>query len=436
MKYYSTNKKSPLVDFKEATIKGQAPDKGLYFPESIPQVERNLINNIESFSDEEIAFRVIRPFVGDTIGEENLFQIVRDTVNFPIPLVQINERIYSLELFHGPTLAFKDVGARFMSRCLGYFLKDEKVKRTSRGVTVLVATSGDTGGAVANGFYDVEGIDVVVLYPSGKVSAVQEKQLTALGKNIHALEVEGTFDDCQQMVKEAFNDPEINRQLFLTSANSINVARWLPQQFYYFFAWKQWNDKRHPPVLCVPSGNFGNICAGILAHRSGLPVHHFVAACNVNDTVTNYLRTSGFEPKAAIPTLSNAMDVGNPSNFVRILELFNHQFPELKNKLSSYSISDHDTLSTISEVYQQYNYLCDPHGAVGYRSLKNYLDTDAAAKGIFLETAHPVKFPNAVEQSTGKKIDIPVTLKGLMTKEKKSIAMKADFHELKKYLLI
>ncbi len=435
MKYYSTNKKSPLVDFKEAAIKGQAPDKGLYFPEKIPQVERSLIDNIESLSNEEIAFRVIRPFVGDSIPEENLCQIVSETVNFPIPLVKINEKIYSLELFHGPTLAFKDVGARFMSRCLGYFLKGEKDRSASQGVTVLVATSGDTGGAVANGFYDVEGISVVILYPSGKVSQVQEKQLTALGKNIHALEIEGTFDDCQRMVKEAFMDREINRELFLTSANSINVARWLPQQFYYFFAWKQWNDKSHPPVISVPSGNFGNICAGILAYRSGLPVHHFIAACNVNDTVTNYLRTADFHTKAAIPTLSNAMDVANPSNFVRILEIFNHQFPELKNSLSSYSISDDDTLATIREVYQQYNYLCDPHGAVGYRSLKKYLETAPAAKGIFLETAHPVKFPDAVEQTTGTKIDIPATLKAIMAKGKKSVAMKADYQELKKYLL-
>ena len=435
MKYYSTNKKSPVVDFKEAAIKGQAPDKGLYFPEKIPQVERNLIDNIESISNEEVAFRVIKPFVGNTIAEEKLYQIVSETLNFPIPLVQISEHIYSLELFHGPTLAFKDVGARFMSRCLGYFLKDEKGASASRGVTVLVATSGDTGGAVANGFYDVDGINVVILYPSGKVSPVQEKQLTALGKNIHALEVEGTFDDCQQMVKEAFNDPDINRELFLTSANSINVARWLPQQFYYFFAWKQWNDKNHPPVISVPSGNFGNICAGILAHRSGLPVHHFIAACNVNDTVTNYLRTADFYPKTAIPTISNAMDVGNPSNFVRILEIFNHQFPELKNNLSSYSISDDDTLATIKEVYQQFNYLLDPHGAVGYLALKKYLETNPGTKGIFLETAHPVKFPDAVQSVVGENLYIPESLKELMSSAKKSIVMRPDYHQLKEILL-
>jgi len=429
LNYYSTNKQSPLVDFKEAAIKGQAPDKGLYFPEQIPQVDKALIDDIENLSNEEIAFRVIKPYVADTINDEKLFSIVSETVNFPIPLVKVNDKIFSLELFHGPTLAFKDIGARFMSRCLGYFLKNETKK-----VTVLVATSGDTGGAVANGFYGVEGVDVVILYPSGKVSPVQEKQLTALGKNIHALEVEGTFDDCQQMVKQAFADAELNKKLFLTSANSINVARWLPQQFYYFFAYKQWADKNNPPVICVPSGNFGNICAGILANSSGLPVQHFVAACNVNDVVTNYLETADFKPKTALATLSNAMDVGNPSNFVRILEIFHHQFPDLKNKLSSYSISDADTITTIKEVYQQYNYLLDPHGAVGYLALKKYLDDNTGAKGIFLETAHPVKFPDAVEETIGKRIDIPASLQDIMTKEKKAILMKPSYNELKAYL--
>ena len=435
MNYYSTNKNSPLVDFKEAAIKGQAPDKGLYFPGRIPQVESTLIDNIENISNEEIAFRVIKPYVGGSIDDGPLFQIVSETVNFPIPLVQINERIFSLELFHGPTLAFKDVGARFMSRCLGYFLKKEKGLPGSAGVTVLVATSGDTGGAVANGFYEVDGIKVVILYPSGKVSPVQEKQLTTLGKNIHALEIEGTFDDCQQMVKEAFVDPDINKKLFLTSANSINVARWLPQQFYYFLAWKQWKEKGQPPVICVPSGNFGNICAGILAYQSGLPCRHFVAACNVNDSVTKYLQTGAFKSQEAIPTLSNAMDVGNPSNFVRILEIFNHQFPELKNSLSSYSISDNETLATIKDVFQRYHYVCDPHGAVGYLSLKKYLETDPGTKGIFLETAHPVKFPEAVEQSIGEKINIPGPLKDMMTRVKKSLFMTAKYSELKEYLL-
>jgi threonine synthase len=430
MKYYSTNKQSSLVDFKEAAIRGQAPDKGLYFPETIPQVEKKVIDGIEKLSNEEIAFNVIRPYIGDTIPDEKLFQIVTETVNFPIPLVKVNDAISSLELFHGPTLAFKDVGARFMSRCLGYFLKGE-----DRKVTVLVATSGDTGGAVANGFYDVEGIEVVILYPSGKVSPVQEKQLTALGKNIHALEIDGTFDDCQQMVKQAFTDAELNQKLFLTSANSINVARWLPQQFYYFFAYKQWADKDHPPVISVPSGNFGNICAGILANQSGLPVNHFIAACNVNDIVSDYLDTEILKPKQAVPTLSNAMDVGNPSNFVRILEIFHHQFPELKNKLSSYSISDDDTVATIKEVYEQTNYLLDPHGAVGYLALEKYLTANPSAKGIFLETAHPVKFPDAVEKITRKKIELPLSIKDIMTQAKKSTKMKAEYIDLKNYLL-
>ena len=430
MYFFSTNNNALKTDFKEATIQGQAPDKGLYLPETIPRVKKEMIDEIEKFSNEEIAFKVIRPYVGDTIPEETLFQIVSETVNFPIPLVKVNDTISSLELFHGPTLAFKDVGARFMSRCLGYFLKGE-----DRKVTVLVATSGDTGGAVANGFYNVEGIDVIILYPSGKVSPVQEKQLTTLGKNIHAVEVEGTFDDCQQMVKQAFTDAELNQKLFLTSANSINVARWLPQQFYYFFAYKQWTDKAHPPVISVPSGNFGNICAGILASQSGLPVDHFIAACNVNDIVSDYLDTQILKPKQAVATLSNAMDVGNPSNFVRIIEIFNHQFPELKNKLSSYTISDDDTLATIKKVYEKYNYLLDPHGAVGYLSLQKYLETHTSLKGIFLETAHPVKFPEAVEKITGKRIEVPFSLTEIMIRERKCIKMKNEYKELKDYLV-
>jgi len=435
VKYYSTNKESPIVDFKEATIKGQAPDKGLYFPEVIPQVDKELINKIESTSNEEIAFRVIKPYVGNTIDDESLFQIVSETVNFPIPLVEVNDKISSLELFHGPTLAFKDVGARFMSRCLGHFLSQNTESSIKRNVTVLVATSGDTGGAVANGFYDVEGVDVIILYPSGKVSPVQEKQLTTLGKNIKALEVQGTFDDCQQMVKQAFTDKDIKEKLFLTSANSINVARWLPQQFYYFFAYKQWKEKNNPPVISVPSGNFGNICAGILAMQSGLPIKHFIAACNANDIVSEYLDSEKLIPRQSVTTLSNAMDVGNPSNFVRILEIFHHQFPELKSKLSSYSISDKETMKTIAEVYQKENYILDPHGAVGYLSLQRYLNDNPNEKGIFLETAHPVKFPEAVEKATGHFISIPDSLLPIMKKDKLSIVIPADYSALKDFLL-
>lgn len=430
MNYYSTNKQSPVTSFKEATIRGQAPDKGLYFPASVPQVESDLVAVISGYSNEEIAFRVIKPYVGNEIPEEHLWKIVSETVNFPIPLVKVNDRISSLELFHGPTLAFKDIGARFMSRCLGYFVKDDK-----RKVTVLVATSGDTGGAVANGFYDVEGVEVVILYPSGKVSPVQEKQLTTLGKNIHALEVKGTFDDCQAMVKQAFTDHDLNSKLFLTSANSINVARWLPQQFYYFFAYKQWADKEQPPVISVPSGNFGNICAGMLAMQSGLPVNHFIAACNVNDIVSRYLETGKLEPKIAVATLSNAMDVGNPSNFVRILELFQNEFPALSSQLSSATITDEETMETITSVFKDHNYLLDPHGAVGYLALSRYLSAHPLSTGIFLETAHPVKFPAAVEEAAGVSIPIPVSLVPLMKIEKKSLLIDADYSHLKEFLL-
>lgn len=430
MKYYSLNKKSPFVSFKEAAIKGQAPDKGLYFPEQIPTLEQSFIEGLMEMENAEIAFRVIKPYISGDIPDEELFCIVSEAINFTIPLVKLNENIYTLELFHGPTLAFKDVGARFMSRCLGYFLKGENKK-----VTVLVATSGDTGGAVANGFYEVDGVEVIILYPSGKVSPVQEKQLTTLGKNIHALEVEGTFDDCQQMVKKAFADQEVNNKLFLTSANSINVARWLPQQFYYFFAYKQWPDKNNPPVISVPSGNFGNLCAGMLAKESGLPVRHFIAACNANDVIPRYLQTAELCPMEAIPTLSNAMDVGDPSNFIRILEMFQNRIDELKKNLSSFSISDTDTLETIKKVYMKSGYLLDPHGAVGYSSLQKYLDHYPELKGIFLETAHPVKFPDALEKIIDKKIEVPEMLHSIMDQEKKSIRIKAGYNFMKEYLM-
>lgn len=430
MKYYSTNRQSPVVDFKEATIKGQAPDKGLYFPEFIPQIEKSFIERIDDFSNEEIGFKVIRPYVDKTIPEEKLYQIVCETVNFPIPLVKVNATISSLELFHGPTLAFKDVGARFMSRCLGHFVQD-----TGKKVTVLVATSGDTGGAVANGFYNVEGVEVVILYPSGKVSPVQEKQLTTHGNNIHALEVNGTFDDCQAMVKAAFADEEVRNRLFLTSANSINVARWLPQQFYYFFAYKQWPDKANPPVIAVPSGNFGNICAGMLAMQSGLPIKHFIAACNVNDIANHYLATGLLQPKQAIPTLSNAMDVGNPSNFVRVLELFRHNHDAVIQKLSAETISDEETKTTISRLYHEMNYLADPHGAVGYLALEKYLCSYPEYQGIFLETAHPVKFPAAVVEATGEEVTWPESVNVIMQKEKHSLFMEPDTRFLKEYLV-
>lgn len=430
MKYYSLNKQSPVVSFKEATINGQAPDKGLYFPEQIPVIDAAVANNLQAYNNEEIAYRVIQPYVGDAIPEADLRRIVQETINFPIPLVQVNDRMWSLELFHGPTLAFKDVGARFMSRCLGYFARERQEK-----VTVLVATSGDTGGAVAHGFYDVPGVEVVILYPSGKVSSVQEKQLTTLGKNIHALEVTGTFDDCQQLVKQAFADETITRHMFLTSANSINVARWLPQQFYYFFACKQWPDQQHPPVISVPSGNFGNICAGLLAHISGLPVQHFIAACNANDVVPAYLDSGDYQPKKAIATLSNAMDVGNPSNFVRILELFHHKLGDLRNVLSSCSISDAETKQTIKDVYSTWQYLPDPHGAVGYLALQRYLQQHEGLKGIFLETAHPVKFYDAVEPVIQQPVPIPDGVKEVIGKQKQALKINTEYASLKDYLL-
>ena len=430
MQYFSTNNNSLKVNFKEATINGQAPDKGLYFPESIPVLENDFINNINQYSNEEIAFNVIQPFVGDVIPKDELVRIVAETINFDFPLVKVENNIFSLELFHGPTLAFKDVGARFMSRCLGYFVKGNNKK-----VTVLVATSGDTGGAVANGFYDVDGVDVVILYPSGKVSSVQELQLTTLGKNIKALEIDGTFDDCQKIVKQAFADEELNQKLFLTSANSINVARWLPQQFYYFFAYKQWEDKNKPPVISVPSGNFGNICAGLLAHRSGLPVSHFIAACNENNVVTEYLETGSYVPKKSVATLSNAMDVGNPSNFVRILELFDQEFQSLKNVMSSFSFSDEETKNILKEVYLNDNYLLDPHGAVGYAALKKYLDENSNYEGMFLETAHPVKFYDVVEPVIGEKVSIPFAVNDLLGLKKESIKMDAEYDLVKEFLL-
>lgn len=426
--YYSLNHQSPNTTFAEAAVKGQAPDKGLYFPSHIPTLPQDFIKNIKSYSKEEIGFTVMKPYVEESLPDDVLQNIISETVNFDFPLVNVHDGIYALELFHGPTLAFKDVGARFMSRCLGYFNRN-----SNQHTTVLVATSGDTGGAVANGFLGVEGVDVVILYPLGKVSPIQELQLTTLGQNISALEVSGTFDDCQAMVKQAFMDADLNNKLTLTSANSINVARWLPQQLYYFFAYQQWQHEQ-PPVICVPSGNFGNICAGIMAYASGLPVRHFIAACNINDVVPQYLQTGDYAPKPSMATISNAMDVGNPSNFVRIMEIFHQQLSDVKKVLSSYSVSDAATKATIAEVYRQYGYTLDPHGAVGYYALREYLG-DADAKGIFLETAHPVKFPETVEETTNTKIEVPESVQYLLNKEKQSTKMEASFEALKEWLM-
>lgn len=446
--YYSLNRRSEPVTFEEATLKGQAPDKGLYFPDNIPQLPRGFIRHIHNYSKEEIGTTVMAPYTAASIPETVLADIIKETVNFDFPLVPVTDNMYSLELFHGPTLAFKDVGARFMSRCLGYFNRN-----SDRLTTVLVATSGDTGGAVANGFLGVDGVEVIILYPSGKVSPVQELQLTTCGQNIRALEVKGNFDDCQAMVKQAFMDEDLNKKYNLTSANSINVARWLPQQLYYFFAYRQ-RKQEEPPVICVPSGNFGNICAGILAYTSGLPVKHFIAACNSNDTIPRFLATDDYAPKPAVATISNAMDVSNPSNFVRILELFaggntgpvSETGPVLSNNIfSSVSVSDEITKQTIKEVFEKYNYTLDPHGAVGYYALNEFLNTVNSQRstangqrstdgGIFLETAHPVKFPEVVEEMIGKKIEIPENVRPLFSKEKQSVVIGNEFSDLKEWM--
>ncbi|SMB83894.1 threonine synthase [Hymenobacter roseosalivarius DSM 11622] len=429
MRYYSLNKQAPPVDFQAATIAGQAPDGGLYFPEHIPRFSPEFLANLKTMSRAEVAFEVIRPYVGEAIPAAVLRGICAETVDFAFPLVPVTERIAALELFHGPTLAFKDVGARFMSRCLGYFSR-----RQTAPVTVLVATSGDTGGAVADGFLGVEGVEVVILYPSGKVSPLQELQLTTLGQNIKALEVRGNFDDCQRLVKQAFLDPLLTKHLQLTSANSINVARWLPQQFYYCYALQQWTPKS-PPVIAVPSGNFGNICAGLLAHASGLPIGHFVAACNANSAVADYLRTGTFTARPAVATLSNAMDVGSPSNFARILELFNQNHTTVSQLVSGEMVSDAETTATIRRVHQQTGYLLDPHGAVAFWALEEYLRGHPAEGGIFLETAHPVKFPEVVEAVVGAAVPVPAAVRGLLSRTKQSILLEPEYAALQAFLL-
>lgn len=417
MKYYSLNRNSPLVNFREATIRGLAPDKGLYFPTHIPLFGSDMLREIKQGTNEDIAYNAILPYVGDVIPSERLMEIVTETINFPIPLIPLDSFTWSLEMYHGPTLAFKDIGARFMSRCLGYFAQQEK-----RKLTVLVATSGDTGGAVADGFYGVDGVDVVILYPSGKVSNVQEKQVTSLGENIHALEIKGDFDDCQRIVKDIFNSKEVNDKLFLTSANSINIARWLPQQFYYLFAWKKLGSNVKP-VISVPSGNFGNLCAAMVAHISGMPVKKFIAACNSNDTIPRYLQTGKYHPNKTTSTISNAMDVANPSNFVRIEELYHHDLSRLKDMLIAVKVTEEETAGAINRALLQNNYLLDPHGAVAFCALRKYQETDPESLGYLVETAHPVKFFNTVESITGRKVEIPDQVALQLQKKKKSLVL-------------
>jgi threonine synthase len=428
MNYYSLNRKAPNTTFEDAVVRGLAPDKGLYFPESITPLDASFFETIEDKSNAEIAFEAIKQFIVPEIPEAILKTIVEETLNFEFPVVKINENISTLELFHGPTMAFKDVGARFMARCLGYFNKSN-----TNEVTVLVATSGDTGGAVANGFLGVKGVNVVILYPSGKVSDIQEKQLTTLGQNITALEVDGVFDDCQDMVKRAFMDAELTSQMQLTSANSINIARWLPQLFYYLFAYKQLKSKHKDIAFSIPSGNFGNICAGMVAQKLGLPVKQFIAANNANDTVVNYMTTQSYDPKPSVQTISNAMDVGNPSNFIRIQELHDNNFEALKANLSSYSYTDEQTKAALLELYKDYNYVADPHGAVGYLGAKAYLENNDAHV-VFLETAHPTKFLDVVEEVIKKTVPLPPQIEAVMDKEKVSIAVDS-YEELKGFLL-
>lgn len=427
MKYYSLNNKQHLVSFQEAVIQGLAPDKGLYFPETINQLPHSFFEEIENLSKEEIAFNAIQQFVGNEIPEAELKQIIAETLLFDFPLVQIEENVYSLELFHGPTMAFKDVGARFMSRCLAYFNRDKDQKNT-----VLVATSGDTGGAVASGFLGVKGVEVVILYPSGKVSDIQERQLTTLGQNITALEVDGVFDDCQDMVKKAFLDSDLNHKN-LTSANSINIARWLPQMFYFFFAYKELKKHNKPLIVSCPSGNFGNICAGIMAKKLGLPLTHFVASTNANDTVPRFLEKGVYDAKPSVATISNAMDVGNPSNFVRIQEMYNNDLSEFEKDFSSYTYTDEETKFAMKNIHTNSGYVAEPHGAVGYLGLKKELEKQPNAIGFFLETAHPIKFLDVVEPILNVKLEIPKQIESVLGKEKISIKIKS-YEELKAFL--
>jgi threonine synthase len=435
MKYYSTNKEAPLASLKRAVIKGLAGDKGLYMPENIDLLKDFVIGEMKNMTFQEVAQTVAAALFGDDVHGDTLERIVADTLPFDTPVVHLHDNIYSLELFHGPTLAFKDVGARFMARLLGYFIDCEGVK----DVNVLVATSGDTGSAVANGFLGVEGVKVYVLYPKGKVSPIQECQFTTLGRNITALEIDGTFDDCQALVKSAFMDEEMNEHSKLTSANSINIARFLPQSFYYFYAYAQLDKigKADGLVISVPSGNFGNLTAGLVAHWMGLPVKRFIAANNLNDVFLDYLKTGVFTPRPSVATLANAMDVGNPSNFDRIMDLFSiypNPYAAIRKRISGRRYTDDDIASTMRRVYNQYNYILDPHGACGYQALADELPAKGET-GLFLETAHPAKFKSSVDKILGTDIEIPAKLRAFMQGEKQSIPLSKDFPSFKRYFL-
>ncbi|MED9995765.1 MAG: threonine synthase [Paludibacteraceae bacterium] len=431
MNYYSTNNQVKGVSLKDAVIKGLADDKGLFMPDVIKMLPASFYENIENLSFQEIAYTVADAFFGEDVEADALKKIVYDTLSFDAPLVKVTENIYSLELFHGPTLAFKDVGGRFMSRLLGYFIQKEGQKGN---VNVLVATSGDTGSAVANGFLGVEGIHVYVLYPKGLVSAIQECQFTTLGQNITAIEVNGTFDDCQRLVKTAFMDADLNAQLKLTSANSINVARFLPQAFYYFYAYAQLKKlgKADNAVICVPSGNFGNITAGLFGKKMGLPVKRFIAANNRNDIFLEYLLTGKYNPRPSVATLANAMDVGDPSNFARVLDLYKHEHKAITAEIGGARYTDEDITETIQACYKQTGYLLDPHGACGYQALKDMLHPGET--GIFLETAHPAKFLSTVESIIGEKVEIPEKLQAFMRGTKQSVELSKEFEDFKTFL--
>ena len=432
MKFYSTNGNAPVADLEKAVVKGLAEDKGLYMPESIKALPQSFFDSIQDKSFQEIAYVVADAFFGEDVDADSLRAIVYDTLSFDCPVKKVTDSIYSLELFHGPTLAFKDVGARFMARLLQYFLKKEGGKGQ---VNVLVATSGDTGSAVANGFLGVDGIHVYVLYPKGKVSPIQECQFTTLGKNITAIEVDGVFDDCQALVKSAFMDADLNKRLKLTSANSINVARFLPQSFYYFHAYAQMKKQGLADnlVFCVPSGNFGNICAGLFAKRMVLPVKHFIAANNANSVFYDYLQTGEYKPRPSVQTIANAMDVGDPSNFARIYDLYGKNHGAISADISGTTFSDEQIADTIREVYKTTGYVCDPHGACGYRALSEQLKQGDT--GVFLETAHPAKFKSTVDSIVGLDINIPEKLLAFMKGEKQSVQMSKDFDAFKQYLM-
>ena len=441
MKYYSTNGKAPVADLEKAVVKGLAEDRGLYMPETIHHLPKAFIADMPDMSFRDIAYNVASNFFGDDVDEDALQDIVYDTLSFDCPVVKVKDNIYALELFHGPTLAFKDVGARFMARLLRYMLR--KGGATDQTVNVLVATSGDTGSAVANGFLGVEGIHVYVLYPKGKVSPIQECQFTTLGQNITAIEVDGVFDDCQSLVKSAFMDEELNRHMKLTSANSINVARFLPQAFYYFNAYARMKalGKADELVMCVPSGNFGNICSALFGHEMGLPVKRFIAANNANDIFYKYLQTGKYEPKASVQTLANAMDVGDPSNFARIINLYSENgkldatatHKRITSLISGAAYSDDQIRETMRQCFSETGYVLDPHGACGYRALQENLCPGEV--GVFCETAHPAKFKEKVDQILGIDIDIPTRLRAFMEGEKQSVAMSKDFADFKSYLL-